>query len=166
MVSKLVVVTKSASTEVEVNRQRLGKQLEALLHKVFHLVSSDNMVLAFMQGCWQLLFSGILCTFPSQGRENFEAICSVRRASTAQKVRCLFWTVQLQRSSVSLETASSKALIHDRLDALNGVCSKCKVKRCIPSGWGSLGPSSWRSAWLPPHPQVSTCTVCNPGPHA
>ncbi|KAL3132723.1 hypothetical protein ABBQ32_009229 [Trebouxia sp. C0010 RCD-2024] len=33
VVSELVVVSKGASSEVETNRQRLGKQLEALLHK-------------------------------------------------------------------------------------------------------------------------------------
>ena len=42
VVSKLVVVTKSATTEEETKRQRLGKQLEALLQKVHHLSSSHS----------------------------------------------------------------------------------------------------------------------------
>lgn len=43
VVSKLVVATKSATTEEETKRQRLGKQLEALLQKVHHLSSSHSM---------------------------------------------------------------------------------------------------------------------------
>lgn len=40
VVTKLVVASKSATAEVDTNRQRLGKQLEALLHKVGIITAS------------------------------------------------------------------------------------------------------------------------------
>lgn len=54
VVSKLVVVTKSATTEEETKRQRLGMQLEALLQKVQHL-SSTHMFMEWHQKLLELL---------------------------------------------------------------------------------------------------------------
>ena len=65
VVTKLVVATKSATTEEETKRQRLGQQLEMLLQKVHHFCSSHHKLVGWHQRMLEPLDAyGVSCTIP------------------------------------------------------------------------------------------------------
>ena len=172
MVSELVVFSSSDSgvSQAEQNRQCLGKQLEGLLHKVsaphvlccmlsllLHVINyniqpfSDGTMTEITFTCQQqshpfacsclccplTILCTMCCTLPVHPKPSLQPLTAALSVPNKPESSTVVSKQRTQSSVADLRNFGCP----------NGMvsvgCSKCRVRRCSPSGWASLAPSSW-----------------------